>query len=99
MQVGVLQAGGTAASAAATSGAKLCSSSQLLTPACSVLSLCPLLQPQHPNWAAARPAPPPAALLAPLIEAADAIGKLVQYRHQVPPGLPPHAAPLGPLRL
>lgn len=41
-----------------------------------------LLQPQHPDWAAPRPAPPPAALLGPLIEAADAVGRLVQYRHQ-----------------
>ncbi len=43
----------------------------------------PPLQPQHPNWAAAKPAPPPKKLLLPLLEAADAVGQLVQYSHQV----------------
>lgn len=44
------------------------------------------VQPQHPNWAAARPAPPRPALLKPLIEAADAVGLLVQYSHQARKG-------------
>ncbi len=42
----------------------------------------PCLQPQHPNWTAVKPAPPPAAQLTPLVEAADALGRLVQYSHQ-----------------
>ena len=49
--------------------------------------LCPLparLQPQHPNWSAPKPPPPPAEQLGLLLEAADAVGKLVQYSHQVP---------------
>lgn len=40
------------------------------------------MQPQHPNWAAPKPSPPPAAQLAPLLAAADALGQLVQYSHQ-----------------
>jgi hypothetical protein len=63
-----------------------CLSSRLPAQCCRS-HLC--LQPQHPNWAAACPAPPPTALLSPLIEAADAVGKLVQYRHQVPPAYLP----------
>ncbi|KAL4437434.1 hypothetical protein ABPG75_004573 [Micractinium tetrahymenae] len=41
-----------------------------------------IMQPQHPNWSATRPAPPPKKLLLPLLEAADAVGQLVQYSHQ-----------------
>lgn len=39
------------------------------------------LQPQQPDWNIKAPQPPPE-LLGPLIEAADAVGLLVQYRHQ-----------------
>ena len=46
-----------------------------------------LLQPQHPDWGAPRPPPPPPALLGSLVEAADAVGRLVQYRHQASPAL------------
>lgn len=37
-------------------------------------------QPQHPNWNALRPPQPPLELVGPLVEAADALGALVQYR-------------------
>ncbi|PSC68513.1 suppressor of RPS4-RLD 1-like isoform X1 [Micractinium conductrix] len=41
-----------------------------------------IMQPQHPNWSAPRPPPPPRAALLPLLQAADAVGQLVQYSHQ-----------------
>lgn len=41
-----------------------------------------IMQPQHPNWSAPKPPPPPAEQLGLLLEAADAVGKLVQYSHQ-----------------
>ncbi|KAI3429879.1 hypothetical protein D9Q98_010190 [Chlorella vulgaris] len=40
-----------------------------------------IMQPQQPDWNIKAPQPPPE-LLGPLIEAADAVGLLVQYRHQ-----------------
>ncbi len=41
------------------------------------------MQPQRPDWASARPRPPPPrAALDPLLAAADALGALVQYRHR-----------------
>jgi hypothetical protein len=42
------------------------------------------MQPQHPDWGAPKPSPPPPELLRPLLLAADAVGRLVQYSHQVP---------------
>ena len=99
LQAGGTAGGGTAASAAATHCVLrgICRATALSgktlpwgrLPTCLTAQCCrshtSCMQPQHPNWAAACPAPPPPALLSPLIEAADAVGKLVQYRHQVPP--------------
>ena len=41
-----------------------------------------IMQPQHPDWTAPQPALPPLDTLRPLLAAADAVGALVQYRHQ-----------------